>query len=156
MLSEQLVARVRVTADFLERSTACLTEEDSRFATGHGLYSVAAQVEHVAGSIDWFLHGMFSPSGFDLGFEKHIAEAKACTSLDAARAHFKKAVDDACASLSSKGDGELMTLLPDDSIFAGVPRAAVIDGLVDHTAHHRGALAVYARLIGKVPAMPYE
>ncbi len=24
-----------------------------------------------------------------------------------------------------------------------------------HTAHHRGALAVYARLLGKVPAMPY-
>ena len=101
------------------------------------LYTVAAQIEHSAVSIDWFLHGMFSPSGFDLEFEKHIAEAKACASLVAARAHFKKAVDDACASLSSKGDGELMTLLPDDSIFAGVPRAAVIDGLVDHTAHHQ-------------------
>jgi uncharacterized damage-inducible protein DinB len=156
MLSEQLVARVRVAANFFETSTACLTEEDSRFAPVADVYTVAAQVEHVAGSIDWFLHGMFSPDGFDLEFEKHIANAQACHSLQAARAHFGQAVSDACATLASKSDEELMTLLPKDSIFGGLPRAAVIDGLVDHTAHHRGALAVYARLIGRVPAMPYE
>jgi uncharacterized damage-inducible protein DinB len=26
---------------------------------------------------------------------------------------------------------------------------------VEHTAHHRGALTVYSRLLGKVPPMPY-
>jgi len=31
----------------------------------------------------------------------------------------------------------------------------VINAIVDHTAHHRGALSVYARLPGKVPMMPY-
>jgi hypothetical protein len=28
-------------------------------------------------------------------------------------------------------------------------------GSTDHTAHHRGALTVYSRLLGKVPKMPY-
>jgi uncharacterized damage-inducible protein DinB len=27
--------------------------------------------------------------------------------------------------------------------------------MVEHTAHHRGALTVYSRLLGKVPLMPY-
>ena len=35
------------------------------------------------------------------------------------------------------------------------PKGAAAQGLVDHTAHHRGALAVYARLVGKTPSMPY-
>ena len=37
----------------------------------------------------------------------------------------------------------------------GVPKFAVISALSDHTAHHRGSLAVYACLIGKEPKMPY-
>ena len=37
----------------------------------------------------------------------------------------------------------------------GAPRLALVTGLGDHTAHHRGVLAVYARLCGRVPAMPY-
>jgi uncharacterized damage-inducible protein DinB len=37
----------------------------------------------------------------------------------------------------------------------GAPRLAVFVAIADHTAHHRGALAVYARLNGIVPPMPY-
>ena len=33
---------------------------------------------------------------------------------------------------------------------------SVIGALADHTAHHRGALAVYARMVGKEPKMPYS
>ena len=38
---------------------------------------------------------------------------------------------------------------------SGAPRLAVVSGIVDHTAHHRGALSVYCRLLNKVPPMPY-
>jgi uncharacterized damage-inducible protein DinB len=37
----------------------------------------------------------------------------------------------------------------------GLPRYAIVSALTDHTAHHRGALTVYARLLGLVPPMPY-
>jgi uncharacterized damage-inducible protein DinB len=37
----------------------------------------------------------------------------------------------------------------------GQPRHSIIGALIDHTAHHRGALTVYARLLSKVPPMPY-
>jgi len=36
-----------------------------------------------------------------------------------------------------------------------MPRMAMIGAITDHTAHHRGALTVYARLNQVVPPMPY-
>lgn len=156
MLSEQLIARVQMTGKFFATGTACFDEADSDFAPEGDLYAVAAHVEHAAHTIDWFIDGMFSPSGFALDFEAQIARDKTCTSLDQARAHFQQAVGNACELLGGKSDEELMAPLAENPIFGQIPRAAVIDGLVDHTAHHRGALAVYARLVGKTPAMPYE
>ena len=156
MLSQQLIARIQVAGRFFTKSTSCFTDEDAAFAPEGDLYTVAAHVEHTAGSIDWFIDGMFSPDGFDLEFDKHIAGAKACSSLAEARAHLDRSIENACAVIGEKSDEQLMTLLPDDSIFPSLPRAAVIDGLMDHTAHHRGALTVYARLLGKTPEMPYE
>jgi uncharacterized damage-inducible protein DinB len=37
----------------------------------------------------------------------------------------------------------------------GAPKMAVIAAVADHTSHHRGSLAVYARLLSKTPQMPY-
>jgi uncharacterized damage-inducible protein DinB len=37
----------------------------------------------------------------------------------------------------------------------GEPRISILFGILEHTAHHRGALSVYTRLCGKVPLMPY-
>ena len=33
--------------------------------------------------------------------------------------------------------------------------SVVVSAITDHTAHHRGALTVYARVSGLVPPMPY-
>ena len=40
-------------------------------------------------------------------------------------------------------------------IMKGAPKMAVIGGITDHSAHHRGALSVYARLLDRIPMMPY-
>jgi len=50
---------------------------------------------------------------------------------------------------------ELAAPLPADGIMGGAPTSAIVGGAIDHTAHHRGALTVYARLLGRVAAMPY-
>jgi uncharacterized damage-inducible protein DinB len=57
--------------------------------------------------------------------------------------------------VSAKSDADLMTLLPPGPIMGGVPRMAIFGAITDHTAHHRGALTVYARVSGIVPPMPY-
>ena len=155
MIHQGLIAQLQAAHKFFATTTRCLEEADSAFAPDEHSYSVASHVFHAAQSIDWFIDGMFSETGFDMDFEKHIAEARACTSFEAAMSHFDRSVAAAAAILASKTDAELMSLLPEDSILGPAPRLAVIGALVDHTAHHRGALSVYARLIGKQPAMPY-
>ena len=117
--------------------------------------TAAQQVAHAAQTIDWFVEGAFRPEGFDTNFEAHAKALETCTSLTAARAWFAKAVAAAGATLSSKSDAELMAPIADGPIMGGAPRMAIISGITDHSAHHRGALTVYARVNGLVPPMPY-
>ena len=91
-----------------------------------------------------------------MDFEADIREAKAVTSLEDAVAWLHRAFEHAIEVVGSASDEELFTPIPDTRIMEGAPRAAAVSGIVDHTAHHRGSLAVYARLIGKVPLMPYS
>jgi uncharacterized damage-inducible protein DinB len=58
--------------------------------------------------------------------------------------------------VGAASDQELFEPIADKRIMEGAPRCAIVSALTDHTAHHRGALSVYARLIGKEPPMPYE
>ena len=37
---------------------------------------------------------------------------------------------------------------------ADVPGSVIVDGVIEHTANHRGALTLYARLVVKVTHMP--
>ena len=154
-LAKQALAQLDDTAEFFKRSTRALGEAQSSFTPAPGMMSAAQQVAHAAQTIDWFIHGAFAPQGFDLDFEKLAKETSACASLSAARAWFDKACSAARLSVAGKSDAELMTALPPGPIMGGEPRFAIFAAITDHTAHHRGALSVYARLQGVVPPMPY-
>jgi uncharacterized damage-inducible protein DinB len=140
---------------FFNNSTKELTEDMSGFAPAEGMMTAAQQVAHCAQSIDWFVEGAFRPEGFDTNFEQHMKDIMKTTSLAAAREWFAKSIANAKAVIGSKTDEELMTPIVEGPIMGGVPRTAIVSGINDHTAHHRGALTVYARLNGKVPPMPY-
>jgi uncharacterized damage-inducible protein DinB len=149
--ANQLIA----SKDFFDRSTQVLEEKDSGFRPQDGMMTVAQQVTHVAQTLDWFVEGVSRPGGFDLDFEKHAKELEAVTSLAAAR----KMLDDAFARyiafLRSKTEEELAAPLPEGPIMGGQPTSDIVWATVEHTAHHRGALTVYSRLLGRVPPMPY-
>ncbi len=155
MLSQQLVEQLNTSRKFFERSTACLEETDSAFRPREEMFSVAEQVASVALTIDWFIEGAFGDNGFNMDFEKHHADVKAVSSLKEARAMLDAAIARAQETVSGMSDDELRKPLPDGPIMAGVPRLAVFAAIDDHNAHHRGALTVYSRLLGKTPAMPY-
>ena len=140
---------------FFERSTGSLAEEDSGFAPAGGAFTAANQVAHAAQTIDWFMQGAFDPNGFDLDFEAHDRSIRAVQSLSEARAWLQRAVENARALVASRSEDEWAAPLPDGPIMGGLPRAAVFNGITDHTAHHRGALTIYARLLGKTPPNPY-
>ena len=150
-LADQAVAELESTEQFFNRSTRSLTEEHSGVKPAPDVMTAAQQVAHAAQTIDWFIEGAFRREGFDTNFQAHAKAIENCTSLTDARAWFAKAVAVAKATLSSKSNAELTAPIADGPIMGGAPRMAIISAITDHTAHHRGALTVYARVSGLVP-----
>jgi uncharacterized damage-inducible protein DinB len=154
-LAQQALIELNSAHEFFNRSTRNLTEEHSTVMPAPGMMTAAQQMAHAAHTVDWFLKGAFRPEGFDTNFEAHAAAVNSCTSLSAARAWFEKAMAAAKETIAAKSDADLMVPLPPGPIMGGAPRMAIFSAITDHTAHHRGALTVYARLKGVVPPMPY-
>ena len=154
-LKEQTLQELKESAEFFARSTACLTEEDNSFAPTEDALTVRQQISHVAQTVDWFIAGIKDPNGFDMDFEKHWDIVNQASSLEDARAKVATAFENAISTIAAMSEEELLSPLPEGLVMGGRPKYSAILGIVDHCAHHRGALTVYARLQGKTPAMPY-
>lgn len=149
--AKQLLA----SKEFFERSTKVLDETDSGFRPRDGMMTVAQHVAHTAQTLDWFIEGASRREGFDLDFETQAKALEAVTSLAAARQSFEMAYANAVHFLRSRNPEDLASPLSPGPIMGGQPISDIVWAIVEHTAHHRGALTVYSRLLGKVPPMPY-
>jgi uncharacterized damage-inducible protein DinB len=147
--------QLQMSKAFFERSTGVLEEADSEFRPREGMMTVAQQVAHTARTLDWFIEGASRPEGFDLDFEKQAKELAAVTSLAAARQMLETAYGKAIEFVRLGGPEGLAKPLPPGPIMGGQPISSIIWAMIEHSAHHRGALTVYSRSLGKVPAMPY-
>ncbi len=152
--AEELVNELETTRKFFSKTLSTFEETDAGFSPKSELYTVAGHVAHVADTVDWFVEGAFGP-GWNMDFEGLIANAKAVESLDDAIPWLDRAFENAVSVIGSASPEALSEPIPDSRIMDGAPRRAIVAAITDHTAHHRGALAVYARLLGKVPPMPY-
>jgi uncharacterized damage-inducible protein DinB len=155
MAENSYAVPIKQSLQFFSRTLSVFKEEDSGFAPDPGMFTVAQQVAHVAQTIDWFMAGGFSDQGFDLDFAAHHNAVRRHNSLQESLAWLVKAVDGAAATLATKTPEEMMAPIADGPVMPGQPRAAIIAAIAEHTAHHRGALAVYARLLGYAPPIPY-
>ncbi|MBK5294276.1 MAG: DinB family protein [Acidobacteriia bacterium] len=140
---------------FFERSTGVLQEADSEFRPREGMMTVAQQVAHTAQTLDWFIEGASRREGFDLDFEKHAKALVGVTSLAAARQMLETAYENAIHFIRSRTPEDLARPLPPGPVMGGQPISDIVWAMVEHTAHHRGALTVYSRQLGKLPPMPY-
>ena len=147
--------QLATSKDFFDRSTRVLDEADSGFRPQPDQWTVAQQVAHVAQTLDWFIEGAQRPEGFSLEFEAYAAELAQVTSLTAARQWLDTAYAKAIEFLKSAGPEKLAQPLPPGPVMGGQPVSEIVWAMVEHTAHHRGALTVYSRMLGKVPPMPY-
>ena len=154
-MKDRLLAELNATIEYFDRSTRSLTEEDSGFSPAEGVFTTAQQVAHAANTIDWFVQGAFEPTGFDINFAAHDAKVCEVTSLADARAWLARSVEGARQAIAANSDEAWGQPLPAGPVMGGLPRIAIFGAITDHTAHHRGALTVYARLRGKVPPMLY-
>ncbi len=154
MRIESCLNGLRNMKKFFDTSTRPLEEADSGFAPKPGMYTVANHVAHAAITVDWFVEGAFSGKGFDTDFAAQDVKVRATTSLREARAWMDRAVENALREVGSRTEADLEKPLA-PGIMGGMATGSIVQGIAEHTAHHRGALTIYTRLIGKVPPMPY-
>lgn len=150
-----LVSQLRSSLKYFQATASTFEEEDSGFAPQPELYTVAGHVAHAADSVDWFVEGAFG-EGWNMDFERMIAAVRRVTSLEEANAWLERAYEAAIAAVEAASEEELLAPIADRRIMGGAPRFVIVNGISDHSAHHRGALTVYARLMGKTPKMPYS
>ena len=152
---ETLATRLRTSLKYFQGTISGFDEADSRFAPDPEMFTVAGQVAHTADTVDWFVNGAFG-EGWNLDFAAIEARIKAVTSLAEANAWLERAFESAIRTVESASEEDLHTPIPDERMMKGMPRAGIVNGIVDHTAHHRGSLAVYLRVMGRKPQMPYS
>ena len=140
---------------FFNRSTSVLEEGDSGFRPKNEMMTAAQQVAHVAQTIEWFLDGAKDPNGFNLDFEAHAHQLDGVNSIGSAREWLNSAYQKAVDFANQSSEEQLSKPLPPGPVMGGMPVSDVFWAMIEHAAHHRGALTVYSRALGKVPPMPY-
>ena len=141
--------------EFFNRSTSCLNEVDSQYKPKEEIRTVAQTVAHAAISIDWFIEGAFGNDGFKMDFDEQEKRVREYTSLTEARKWFAQSIRNAIDTFSAASDEELNKPINDTLITGPKPRWTIIQSIAEHTAHCRGALTIYSRLLDKTPKMPY-
>lgn len=154
-MKEGLIEQLKIQEKFFMNTISCLSEENSSYQPNPEMYTVAQHVGHSAETISWFLEGAFGDKGFDMNFDNYMERMKKYTSFDDCVKQFKEATSKGIELIQNAPDSELMAPITGE-VMKGAPKMAAIGAIGDHTAHHRGSLAVYARLLGKVPQMPYS
>lgn len=108
----------------------------------------------MAQTIEWFFEGAFRPCGFSMQWEAMDRQVRSGKSLAEgellARARFRRRSGGHCVAQRGKVGGAAAGGIHP----GGAPRFTILGTIGDRTAHHRGALAVYARLRRKVPPVP--
>ncbi|MBN2491135.1 MAG: DinB family protein [Planctomycetes bacterium] len=150
-----IAEQLKAAKEFFARSTRVLSEEHAEFRPREGMFSVAELIAHTAQTVDWFFEGAFRPECFDMDFETLHREIAKVKTLAEARAWLDRAFEKAIGIAGSKSEADWAALLPPNMIMGEAPRWVIVGALADHTAHHRGALTVYSRLLGLVPPLPY-
>jgi len=154
-MKDGIISSLKNQRAFFMNTIECFSEEDSLFKPKEEVYTVAQHIGHAAEMYDWFIEGAFGGNGFDMNFDNYAEEMKKYTSFNECVEQFNTSVENAIAKIESLSEEELMQPITSEPM-KGAPKMYVVYALADHTAHHRGALAVYARLIGKEPKMPYD
>lgn len=151
-----LLHEIQSSQAFIEHVLDGFTEADSGFAPFAGALTVAQQAAHVAQTLLWLIDGAQSPKGFDMDFEAHLREVLAVESLAAARLTLGANFARVLAWVEESSEEDRLSPIAPGHIMGGEPRLKVLWGVVDHCAHHRGALNLYLRALGRTPVNPYE
>jgi len=152
-MKKGIISNLQSQRKFFMNTISCFNEDDSSFKPSDEIYTVAQHIGHAAETYDWFINGAFGDA-FDLNFDNYAEHMNKYTSIEECIKEFNAAIDRAIAKFEEYTEEDLREKITSEPM-KGAPKLAIVYALGDHTAHHRGALSVYARLLGKTPKMPY-
>ncbi len=155
MEGKDAVQIVQTERKFLTNGIKQFKPEHGDFKPQDGMRTVTQLIRHIAWSVNWFREGAFG-SGFSMNFEQEESELSKPFPFEDAVAELNEAYDDWIVTLETKTSEELTSPLDENPVFGPAPKLVCISANADHTAHHRGALMVYLRLLGETPKMIYE
>lgn len=155
MDGKQAANLMRAERTRLELALADFKPENGDFSPAEGMMTVAQQMHHVAHTIKWFREGAWG-NGFVMDPAAFEREATSPQTYEKARKELDEAYEDFIQFLEGKSAEELAEPIADKQMMTGAPKFAVISSNNEHTAHHRGALTVYLRLLGVKPKMVYS
>lgn len=125
MHKEELIRELKLSKEYLDRSSKCLEETDADYSPVGGVFTARRQIAHIAATVDWFLEGAFG-SAFNMDFDSHTAVLDRAKSLDEARQWVARSYAEAIETLESKTAEELNQPLPEGPVVAS--RAAIYSG----------------------------
>lgn len=152
----QVLERLDEARATFQTVCAIFAETDANYAPRDDMYTVAEQVGHSAAMIDWFLRGAIGggdPARDYLGQDQLV---RSTITLVEAKAWLADAFDRARDFFSKQDAGSLSRPIVDCPLLEGHPLACMVVRISEHCAHHRGALGIYARMLGKAPPVPYS
>ncbi|QDE68256.1 MULTISPECIES: DinB family protein [Myxococcus] len=178
--SHPFVQKLRKHREYFHRTLECFRDGDASFRLTQESMTAAGQVLHAAAAIEYFLSGLFGTfegwstmsqrqRGFvDMSWAQSANTSpqerndtpelqEAGRSLKKAAELFDRSMDSASAMFGARTMEELTQapLLPNPLFPPWFTAAQVFELMLDHTAHHRGALSQYARGLGLEPKIPY-
>lgn len=153
-LKSEALQQMAAIRRFFDRTTGGLEEKHSGFRATPETRTVAGQVAHVAQTIDWFREGGLEDR-WRVDFDALMAETDRVASLTAARVWLEEAWNRLEATVRAMPEERFEEPMAPNPILQERRRYGTIEAIADHTAHHRGSLAVYVRLLGEIPPMPY-
>jgi uncharacterized damage-inducible protein DinB len=155
MNPKQAIEMYEMSRRFILAIVNDFEEKDADFAPQEGMMTVVQQIRHTAITVDWFWDGAFTDKGFNMDFDASHAEVKKPSTVAQAVQALKDSYQKCIDALDKLSEDDLKAPLPPNEIFGQAPRETIFGPTADHSAHHRGAMAVYLRLCGKTPKMIY-
>ena len=161
--------------EFFRRSLSCFDQDDADFTPRPDMLTVVGHVHHTTASIELMVSGILQefprfegrqyatrrdvgswmPWGMEWTTSSNREPLRSDASLAKALTAFDETMDIASEVFCELTPEELRQPIAANPM--GFPHAFAVlyFGIFDHVAHHRGALAQYARLRGKQPKIPY-
>ncbi len=154
MMPDQARELLRNEKKFLMRVLKDFSPEHADFAPAAGMMTVSQQIRHIAETMSWFRKGAFEGT-FDMDFERLEGRLREPVTIEQALAELEHAYEDYDSFLAGCTPEDLAEPMAPNPVFGELPRLVVFSAQTDHTAHHRGALTVYLRMLGVKPELIY-